>query len=106
MRRGTLVRLVLLLLVVGIAVAGAGLGWTWMALERPHAGWQGESVEVVLEPGVDAGRALRRLAAAGVIRHPRFARGWIMPVSIASTPRSPSWRCWSDSSGERWFSIR
>ena len=77
MRRGTLVRLVLLLLVVGIAVAGAGLGWTWMALERPHAGWQGESVEVVLEPGVDAGRALRRLAAAGVIRHPRFARGWI-----------------------------
>jgi UPF0755 protein len=72
-----LVRLVLLLVVVGILAAGAGLGWTWLALERPHAGWQGEAVEVVLEPGVDAGTALRRLAAAGVVRHPRFASAWL-----------------------------
>ncbi len=52
-------------------------GWAWFELHKPHAGWEGEAAEIVLEPGLHAGKVLRRLAAAGVLEHPRLARAWL-----------------------------
>jgi UPF0755 protein len=76
-RYGHFVRL---LIVVALGV-GLGLavwaGWAWRALHRPYAGWEGDAVEVVLEPGLDAGTVVRRLSDAGVMRHPRLARTWL-----------------------------
>jgi UPF0755 protein len=77
MRHGHLVRLVsvgLLGVCLGLAAWG---GWAWSVLHRPYSGWRGESVEIVLEPGLDAGTVLRRLADAGVLRRPRLARAWL-----------------------------
>jgi UPF0755 protein len=75
--RGRLARLgILSAVVLGAAVVAAG-AWVWSALHRPYAAWEGEAAEIVLEPGADAGTALRRLADAGVIRHPGLARAWL-----------------------------
>ena len=77
MMRGHLVRL-LMLLTLALAVVAAGWGaWAWVALHTPYSGWDGEAAEVLLEPGVDAGTVLERLAAAGVLRRPRLARLWL-----------------------------
>lgn len=61
----------LLLLAVGAAL------WAHGAMSRPHRGWDGESVEIVVEPGVDAGTVLQRLHDAGVIRHPGLVKLWL-----------------------------
>ena len=61
------------LLLAVLAVAG----WAWFELHEPYAGWEGEAAEIVLEPGLHAGQVLRRLAAAGVLQHPRLARAWL-----------------------------
>jgi len=53
------------------------LGGLLLSLSRPYAGWEGEQVEVLLEPGLDAGSMLRRLHEAGVVRHPRPLRLWL-----------------------------
>jgi UPF0755 protein len=47
------------------------------SLSRPHAGWDGEFVDVELEPGVDAGTVLLRLRDAGVIEHRLPLRLWL-----------------------------
>jgi UPF0755 protein len=52
-------------------------GWAWYGLHEPYAAWQGEAAEIVLEPGLHAGLVLQRLAAAGVLEHPRLARAWL-----------------------------
>jgi UPF0755 protein len=57
--------------------AAAGLAWTWRTLSRPVADWPGRTVDVVLEPGLDAGSVLQRLADAGVLRRPRLVRLWL-----------------------------
>jgi UPF0755 protein len=77
MRPGHLVRLALLaVLCVGLVVVVAS-AWAWTALHRPYVGWEGEAAEVVIEPGLGAGAVVRRLTRAGVMRHPRLARGWL-----------------------------
>lgn len=63
-------------LVLGLAVL-AVIGRAWIELHRPHQGWTGAAAEVVLEPGLHAGGMLRKLAAAGVLEHPRLARAWL-----------------------------
>jgi UPF0755 protein len=76
-RHGRLVRrFILVALGCGIGIV-AWSGWAWFALHRPYAGWDGDAAEIVLEPGLDAGRALGRLSEAGVIRHPRLSRLWL-----------------------------
>lgn len=53
------------------------LGWTQWELRRPYAGWAGDRVDVVLEPGLDAGSMISRLHEAGVLRSPRLLRAWL-----------------------------
>ena len=65
-----------LLLVVLVLVTALAL-WANRTLNRPYAGWEGESVDVVLEPGLDAGSMLARLGDAGVLSHPRVVRAWL-----------------------------
>ena len=77
-----MIRLRLLRLIGGAALALvlavlAVAGWAWFELHGPYAGWEGEAAEIVLEPGLHAGKVLRRLAAAGVVEHPRLARAWL-----------------------------
>jgi UPF0755 protein len=55
----------------------AGAGWCWRELHRPHAGWPGDRVDVVLEPGLGAGAMLDRLAARGVVARPGLLRAWL-----------------------------
>lgn len=61
----------------GLVLVGGLAAWTHRTLNRPYAGWQGEAVEVVLEPGLDAGSMLARLGDAGVLSHPRLVRAWL-----------------------------
>jgi UPF0755 protein len=68
--------LVLLGVLPLLALAACG-GFVYLSLSRPYAGWQGARVDVVLEPGLDAGSMLRRLGQAGVLRHPRLAQAWL-----------------------------
>lgn len=77
MRHGHLVRLLIAIALGCGACLVAWSGWAWLALHRPYAGWEGEAAEIVLEPGLDAGKVLDRLSEAGVIRHPRLARLWL-----------------------------
>ncbi len=72
-----LARLALGALIV-LVLAGAGAGvWAWRVLHRPYAGWGGDSVEVVLDPGLDAGTMLARLSRNGVLRRPGPLRLWL-----------------------------
>lgn len=65
---------ILALICLGAALYIGGL---LMALSSPYAGWEGEHVDVVLEPGLDAGSMLRRLHRSGVVRHPASLRLWL-----------------------------
>jgi UPF0755 protein len=60
------------------ALAGVSLFvWCYRELHRPHAAWEGEYVDVVLAPGLDAGSMLTSLHRAGVVRRPRLVRNWL-----------------------------
>lgn len=52
-------------------------GSVYLGLRQSYAGWQGPSVDVVLEPGLDAGSMVRRLGQAGVLRYPRLLHAWL-----------------------------
>lgn len=62
---------------LGALAALGGLFWLQRFLHEPHAGWQGQAVDVELPAGLDAGAMLERLAAAGVVRNPRVLRAWL-----------------------------
>jgi UPF0755 protein len=67
---------------IGLAVAACALAaaaWSsvWRTLHVPYAGWEGPQTIVLLEPGLDAGSVLRKLADAGVLRRPRVVRAWL-----------------------------
>lgn len=68
--------------IVAWIVLGAGVAlllaaaWVDAELRRPHAGWSGESVDIVLPQGLAAGQMLQRLHEAGVIRNPSVLRLW------------------------------
>jgi UPF0755 protein len=47
-------------------------------LTRPYAGWSGDEAVVNVESGLDAGRVLERLEAAGVIRSTFPLRVWLI----------------------------
>ena len=64
------------LLTVFLAV-GALAGWFVHQLHRPHAGWTGDHVDVVLEPGMSASAMLKRLGEAGVLERFRIARAYL-----------------------------
>jgi UPF0755 protein len=67
-----------MLVTLSLALLAAGwAAWAWVTLHTPYAGWEGEAAEVLLEPGLDAGSVLERLAGAGVLRRPRLARLWL-----------------------------
>jgi len=70
------------MLVVGVllvlAVPLALVGWSVVEMRRPWAGWEGESVDVLLEPGMDAGSMLSALHRAGVVRRPALVRRWLL----------------------------
>lgn len=72
-----LVRLTIAGFLVAVLVAGALSGWFIHQLHRPYAGWAGDHVDVVLEPGISAGAMLQRLAEAGVLERPRIARAYL-----------------------------
>lgn len=61
-----------------LCLAGAlYLGGLLLTLSRPYAGWEGEQVDLELEPGLDAGTMLQRLHEAGVVSHPQALRIWL-----------------------------
>jgi UPF0755 protein len=70
------------LLAAAVAVAAVALGvagsLAWRGVYAPFRGWDGSSVDVVLEPGLDAGTMVARLAQAGVVRDPRLAKAWLL----------------------------
>jgi UPF0755 protein len=70
-------RLAAVLIFLGVVAVGGAAYWAYQDLHTPHAGWEGESVDLVLEPGLSARAMLDRLAEAGVIRRPRLARAWL-----------------------------
>lgn len=63
--------------VVAAGAAAAALGWAYWELHRPYAGWEGDHVDLVLEPGLDAGSMISRLHEAGVVRSPGLVRAWL-----------------------------
>jgi UPF0755 protein len=84
------------LLLAFVAVLGFGLAcavaWVSLALNRPHAGWEGPETTVIIEPGTDAGTVLERLSSAGVIRYPRLARHWVAWTGGAETLHAGEYR--------------
>ena len=60
-----------------ILVAVCGTTWAYLALNRPHAAWDGPSIDVVVPSGISARETFGRLAEAGVIGHPRLLARWI-----------------------------
>ncbi len=72
-----LIRITVAGFLVAVLVAGGLVGWFTHQLHRPYAGWSGDHVDVVLEPGISAGAMLKRLAEAGVLERPRIARAYL-----------------------------
>jgi UPF0755 protein len=72
---------VLRLAVAGVAMFAVTLtlvaGWAYGELHRPYAGWSGDHVDIVVEPGLDAGTMLGQLAEAGILRRPGLTRTWL-----------------------------
>jgi len=64
------------LITVTLVVAGSAM-WSYLALNRPHADWNGESVDVEVPAGLSATETIGRLAEAGVIGHPRLLSRWL-----------------------------
>ncbi len=57
-----------------VFLGGAGLGMAWYGLQQPiHLA---EPVVLEIPRGESLARSSQRLAAAGVIRHPRLLQGW------------------------------
>ncbi len=75
--RQRLIRFVIGAALVLVLILGAAAGWFFHQLQRPYAGWTGDHVDVVLEPGISAGAMLERLAEAGVLERPRLARAYL-----------------------------
>lgn len=65
--------------ILALACLGGALylGGLLLTLSSPYAGWEGEEVDLLLDPGLDASTMLRRLHEAGVVRHPRALRFWL-----------------------------
>jgi len=75
--RSTVLRLTVAGVTTVAVLLALAAGWAYGELHRPHAGWNGDRVEIVLEPGLDAGTMLEQLAEAGILRRPRLARIWL-----------------------------
>jgi UPF0755 protein len=90
--RGHFVRLLIVATLGLAAAAGGWVAWAWISLHTPYAGWDGKSAVVVLEPGLDAGSVLERLAGAGVLRRPRLARMWLSWVGGAERIHAGEYR--------------
>jgi UPF0755 protein len=61
-----------------ILVAGAAAGWFFHQLDRPYAGWSGDSVDIELEPGLSARAMIERLGRDGVLERPWIARAQLL----------------------------
>lgn len=61
-------------IILGLALL---LAWSYLEMRRSFAGWEGDSVDVILPSGLHAGEMMDRLGDAGVLRHPDFVRGWL-----------------------------
>ncbi len=74
-----MIRIVYRLLALTLLLGSLGLGWLWMDLQQflqqpldlPATGYT-----LVVEPGSNLGRVCTRLAADGVLSHPRYLRAW------------------------------
>ena len=69
--------LVLAGLAVVILFIAGGASWSYLALNRPHAAWDGPSIDVVVPSGISARETFGRLAEAGVVRHPTLLARWL-----------------------------
>jgi UPF0755 protein len=74
MRLALRIALVAGLLVLALSLVVAAI---LVRQSRPYAAWEGEYVDVELEPGIDAATVLERLRDAGVIREPLYLRAWL-----------------------------
>lgn len=72
-----LLRLGLAALFAALFVMIGYTGWAYSQLSQPYAGWEGKAADVLIEPGLDAGGLLERLAQAGVVRQPAIVRAWL-----------------------------
>ncbi len=60
-----------------LVAAGACVFWLERRLHEPYAGWAGEFVDVLIQPGDTAGRAAERLERAGVLRDRLWLLLWL-----------------------------
>jgi len=72
-----LIRIVVVGLLTVVLAGGTLAGWFVHQLHRRYAGWTGDHVDVVLEPGMSASAVLKRLAEARVLERPRIARAYL-----------------------------
>jgi UPF0755 protein len=72
LRRACITFVVVLVVALGLYIGGMQI-----MLHRTFADWEGESVDVELPQGLDAGSMLERLAEAGVISNPALLRHWL-----------------------------
>jgi len=91
MRRGLRRAAAWTLAVIGLS-AVLSLGGLLLAFSRPYAGWEGDHVDVELEPGIDAGTMLERLHEAGVVRHAGLVRAWLWWTGGAGTLQAGEYR--------------
>jgi len=70
--------LVLAGLAAVILVIAGGATWAYLALNRPHAAWDGPSIDVVIPSGMSARETFGRLAEAGVVGHPTLLARWLV----------------------------
>lgn len=72
-----LIRIAVAGLLAVVLAAGVLAGWFVHQLHRPYAGWTGDHVDVVLEPGMSASAMLKALGEIGVLERPRVARAYL-----------------------------
>lgn len=75
--RSPLIRLGFVAVLLLVLAVGGASGWYGYQLQRTYAGWEGDHVDVVLEPGMSGGSMLKRLAEAGVLERPRVVRAYL-----------------------------
>lgn len=66
--------------------------WSYVEMHHPFRGWEGESVDVDLPSGLNAGDMMDRLGQAGVLRRPGFVRGWLAWSSDAGSLQAGEYR--------------
>ncbi len=88
----TVGRVLLGLVVVAILLVLAGAWRVHRSLHRPHAGWSGDHVDVVLEPGLGAGEMLHRLSGSGVLERAAPARLWLRLCGCGGELRAGEYR--------------